>query len=478
MIELLAGVALGAAASWYVGRRASRAGSGVGPVAGAHLLPEPALRWLLRAHGGLGVWMSELGPEDEGPVNERVIEAERLSVTEVAAIDRRLERARDLGQSGAERLESGTFVYRARDGFAVGLLLPDGGRPSSGLGAVEDDLDRLLEGIRRRPQIVALAQAQADEGSLETVASVSLRLAYQLERITGSAVIVAAVEPGGVRVSGTSGNADRRLLDVLAEPGSELARVAAGTEPRAIATGDPTGAATADRRQRHDPALVLPIAVRTRPVGAVALWLAAGYEPTGAALAEILEAIASAAPRIERAVQSQGLAQQATMDALTGLANRRALERAMQRVDRMEGALVYADIDNFKQLNDTLGHAAGDAALVHFSRLLREQIRAADTAARIGGEEFALWLPGADLAVGTRIAERFRLKLGTTAWDWQGRAWPLSASFGVAACPETSSRVENLPAQADGALYVAKRSGRNRVEVAGRAQTQPQPPNP
>lgn len=466
MIELLAGAALGAAATWYLGRRAPRSSAGVGPSAGAHLLPEPALRWLLRAHGGLGIWMTELGPGEEGPANERVIEAERLAVSEVAAIDRRLERARDLSQSGAERLEGGTFVFRARDGYAVGLLLPDDGRGSSGLAAAEDDLDRLLEGIRRRPQIVALAQAQADEGSLETVASVSLRLAYQLERITGSAVIVAAVEPGGVRIAGTSGNADRRLLDVHAHPESQLARVATGREPRALAPADPTGAASADRRQRNAPALVLPIAIRTRPVGAVALWLASGHEPTGAALAEILEAIASAAPRIERAVQAQGLEQLATVDALTGLSNRRALERAMQRHDRTDGALIYADIDHFKQLNDTLGHAAGDAALVHFSRLLREQIRTADTAARIGGEEFALWLPGATLEVGMRIAERFRLKLGTTAWDWQGRVWPLGASFGVAACPETSGRVENLPAQADAALYVAKRSGRNRVEAA------------
>ena len=468
MIELVAGVALGATATWYLGRRGGRPGTAVGPAAGPHLLPEPALRWLLRAHGGLGIWMSELGPDDEGPVNERVIEAERLSVTEVSAIDRRLERARDLSQSGAERMEGGTFVFRAREGYAVGLLLADVGRASGEIAAAEDDLDRLLEGIRRRPQIVALAQAQADEGSLETLASVSLRLAYQLERITGSAVVVAANEPGGVLVTGTSGTADRRLLDQKAHPESELARVATGREPRLIAPGDPTGAATADRRQRQHPSLVLPVAVRNRPVGAVALGLGKGYEPAGAALAEILEALASAAPRIERAVQARGLEQQATVDALTGLSNRRALERAMQRHDHSEGALIYADIDHFKQLNDALGHAAGDAALVHFSRLLHDQIRAADTAARIGGEEFALWLPGATLEVGTRIAERFRLKLGTTAWDWQGRAWPLSASFGVAACPETSGRVENLAAQADAALYVAKRSGRNRVEVAGR----------
>jgi len=71
-------------------------------------------------------------------------------------------------------------------------------------------------------------------------------------------------------------------------------------------------------------------------------------------------------------------------------------------------------------------------------------------------------------ADGARIAERIRIKLGTTPWDWRGRSWPLSASFGVAACPETGRRVANLPAQADAALYVAKNSGRNRVERAGK----------
>ena len=88
--------------------------------------------------------------------------------------------------------------------------------------------------------------------------------------------------------------------------------------------------------------------------------------------------------------------------------------------------------------------------------------------ARIGGEEFAVWLPRTELDVGARIAERIRIKLGTTPWDWRGRSWPLSASFGVAACPETSRSVANLPAQADAALYVAKNSGRNRVEKAGK----------
>ena len=132
------------------------------------------------------------------------------------------------------------------------------------------------------------------------------------------------------------------------------------------------------------------------------------------------------------------------------------------------GAMVYADLDRFKTLNDKLGHPAGDAALMHFARIIREQIRSGDAAARIGGEEFAVWLPGTGLDLGARIAERIRLKLGTTPWDWRGQAWPLSASFGVAACPETAATIGELLGQADAALYVAKNSGRNRVERAGR----------
>jgi diguanylate cyclase (GGDEF)-like protein len=185
--------------------------------------------------------------------------------------------------------------------------------------------------------------------------------------------------------------------------------------------------------------------------------------------AVLLEAVTNAAPRLTRAVSFDAAVRSAASDPLTGLLNRRGMEQALTRVDAQEGALIFADLDRFKVLNDTLGHAAGDSALIHFARILKEQVRGGDVAARIGGEEFAVWLPGATLDLGKRIAERIRIKLGTTAWEWQGRHWPLSASFGVAACPETDGDLANLPAQADAALYVAKRSGRNRVEVAGAA---------
>jgi diguanylate cyclase (GGDEF)-like protein len=475
----------GAGAGWMLARRRGPPpiAAGVGP----HLLPDPALEWLRRSHGALGVWVAELDPREEGPRAERIVDAERLSVAQIVAVDRRLERARDQEQSGAERLDSGTLVFHGAAGTAVAILLPVGFEAAR-LGLVETDLRRLLDGTRRRPQVVALAQAQTQEASLESTGSVGLRLAYQLERTLDAQVIVAATEalseappPTGtlgslpplpqVRVVGVSGRGDRRLLDSVLPDISDLARVARGEVPQLTMEGDPLGGVVADRRQRQGSVMLRPILVGDQAFGAVAIWLPGGREPIGGALAELTEALRNAGPRLARALEADKRTAHATSDRLTGLANRRKFDELIAQAEPLgarEGALVYADLDRFKLLNDTLGHAAGDAALIHFARIIQGQIRGGDIPARIGGEEFAIWLPKADLDVGVRIAERIRIKLGTTPWDWSGRSWPLSASFGVAACPETGQALKLLPAQADAALYVAKKSGRNRVERAGR----------
>jgi diguanylate cyclase (GGDEF)-like protein len=459
-------VGLGAGAlGWFLGSRPGRlvVRSGASP----HLLPDPALDWLRRAHRGIGVWVTELDPSEEGPRAERIVDAEQLSVAQIVAVDRRLERARDQEQSGAERMEGGMLVFHAQAGAAVGLLLPERFEPSL-LDGVEEDLRRLLDGVRRKPQMVALTQARAQEASIESVGSVGLRLAYQLERTLDSQVVVAALDTGGVRVIGVSGRGDRRLLDTLLPADSALARVALGASEPHVSDTDALGGVVADRRSRPGSVLLLPVKRELQPLGAVAIWLLGGREPSGSVRAELMEALDNAAPRIARALEADQHKRAATIDPLTGLHNRRGFDEAFKLITAGQGALVYADIDRFKSLNDTLGHPAGDAALVHFARIIREQIRGFDVAGRIGGEEFAVWLPDTGLDLGARIAERVRMKLGTTPWDWQGRLWPLSASFGVASCPETSRSLDNLPAQADAALYVAKRSGRNRVEKAGR----------
>src|SRR5256886_15350397 len=93
---------------------------------------------------------------------------------------------------------------------------------------------------------------------------------------------------------------------------------------------------------------------------------------------------------------------------------------------------IYADLDHFKKLNDTLGHAAGDSALRHVARILEAAVRDKDLVARIGGEEFAVWMPHTPLASGLEVAERIRATVESTTWRWSGEAYPLTISCGVA----------------------------------------------
>ena len=164
--------------------------------------------------------------------------------------------------------------------------------------------------------------------------------------------------------------------------------------------------------------------------------------------------------------------QQALVDGLTGLANRRQAEDTLAaqlaRVGRGGGsvALVFADLDDFKTVNDRYGHPAGDAVLCEFAAVLRESAREMDLAARWGGEEFAVILPDTDADGAVAYAERAREALQErTLLTPAGGPLHLTASFGVATFPPASNQRE-LVAQADGALYEAKRGGKNRVARA------------
>ena len=162
-------------------------------------------------------------------------------------------------------------------------------------------------------------------------------------------------------------------------------------------------------------------------------------------------------------------ASEARIDALTGLANRRALEEILaaeiSRAHRFahQLAVVLLDLDRFKEINDSFGHAAGDVMLRAVSRLLTSLARQGDTVARWGGEEFVVVLPETDLAGAQRFAERLRRTIEAHAVG----DMKTSASCGVATMlPEDS--VEELLGAADQALYLAKSNGRNRTESAVR----------
>jgi two-component system cell cycle response regulator len=129
-------------------------------------------------------------------------------------------------------------------------------------------------------------------------------------------------------------------------------------------------------------------------------------------------------------------------------------------------ALIVADLDDFKRVNDRHGHETGDAVLQAFAFVLKQTIRETDLAARLGGEEFAVLLSATDPASAGVLADRLRarlagLELGTPG----GGRVTVTASFGLASCPPIE-RVEDLPAAADSALYRAKHEGKNRVAEA------------
>lgn len=155
----------------------------------------------------------------------------------------------------------------------------------------------------------------------------------------------------------------------------------------------------------------------------------------------------------------------ALTDALTELPNRRAFEeRVKVSFERHEPfALLYLDLDGFKQVNDRLGHATGDAVLQQVGAVLRERVRRADMAARIGGDEFCLLLAGADPATTQRVAERVLAGLRGIA---PGPGIAVSASFGIATDRDGSGPQE-VVAAADAAMYTAKRQGGDRVALAG-----------
>ena len=159
----------------------------------------------------------------------------------------------------------------------------------------------------------------------------------------------------------------------------------------------------------------------------------------------------------------------ADLDSLTGLANRRrfrvALAREVERWRRyrVQCALLMLDIDHLKRINDQFGHPAGDAVIRQIAQTLKEVSRDNDTAARLGGEEFALLLAGVDVQKAAAAAERLRSVLSARPVEGVGT---VTVSIGVAGCPESATSERTLYVASDRALYVSKNSGRDRVSVA------------
>lgn len=165
------------------------------------------------------------------------------------------------------------------------------------------------------------------------------------------------------------------------------------------------------------------------------------------------------------------LAWQASHDALTGLVNRQEFEQRVEqailsaKINNEQHSMCYLDLDRFKIVNDTCGHAAGDELLRQIASLLPVQVRAADTVARLGGDEFGLLLNNCPMQQALRVANTLRQKLEEFRFVWQEKIFTIGVSVGLVGIDAQTTDLASLLNAADTACYAAKNAGRNRVHV-------------
>jgi diguanylate cyclase (GGDEF)-like protein len=275
-------------------------------------------------------------------------------------------------------------------------------------------------------------------------------------------------------------NSADRLEAVTPLPdGSPLAGTLRGAEPRSCL------AVRSGRTHRQDggrPGLLscavcavapgasscVPLTVGGEVIGSVLLSRPAPY--TEAEEQRIQESVGQAAPVLAN-LRNLAVAEiRAATDGLTGLPNQRAVADALKRTfaqattTKAPLALLLIDLDHFKQINDQRGHPVGDQVLASVGATLRSVLRTRDFAGRKGGEEFAVLLPDTEIAAALEIAERVRTAIAEISLP--GTDVSVTASLGVAGFPDHASTLDRLERLADAALYLAKRQGRNRVELA------------
>ena len=424
-----------------------------------------------RAHRARGAWIVGTREGDLAAAGEDLDDHERErgdTLAQMAAVSERPHVSRE---------GDGTYVAVGSFPYGAAVLLPAGGAGIEVTDAVTTDLQRLVaslahvevdwaQGDRVARQLATMA---GPGQSIDVVAAAAAELAEQIVG-QGTLVLIQDSATRALRVRGVSRSGDRRLLGLVVQETCAAGRaVSSGLH---VVTGegeDVLGAGVPERRRQERMGTAFPLKEGEFAIGA----LVVTGEPMDAGSPkadQIARLVGELGSRLSAARAVHEAQERAVKDALTGLHNRREFDRRFENFKNggagRAATLIFADLDHFKHLNDSLGHPAGDSALQHVARILEREIRDGDLVARIGGEEFAVWLPQTSLARGVDVAERMRRAIGNGGWKWEGQEHRLTVSCGVASCPESSSDLENLRALADAALYRAKEAGRNRVEKA------------
>ena len=332
----------------------------------------------------------------------------------------------------------------------------------------------LLSGIRRIRRNLEPGQYQKEFADTLQIANdedeAHLLLQHHLERTLAATRAV---------VLNRNNSADRLEAVTPLPRGSPLAETLRGAKPRsclAVRSGQ------THRENEKRSALLscavcapcpgtsscVPLTVGGEVIGSVLLSRAAPY--TEAEEQRIHESVGQAAPVLAN-LRNLAVAEiRAATDSLTGLPNKRAVTDALKRMFAQAAttdsplALLLLDLDHFKQINDQRGHAVGDQVLANVGAVLRGVLRTRDFAGRNGGEEFAVLLPDTDIPAALDIAERVRAAIAEISLP--GSDVSVTVSIGAGGFPDHASTLDRLERLADAALYLAKRHGRNRVELA------------
>jgi diguanylate cyclase (GGDEF)-like protein len=316
----------------------------------------------------------------------------------------------------------------------------------------------------------------------ETEESAHLLLQRRLQRV---------VPGGAVAVLNRNNSANRLepMTDVSGDPG--LAERLEAAEPRSCLA---IRSARVHEEDARDPGLISCDVCSACATASLCTPLTVSGEVIGSVLVSrdsradlrqrrlVRASVSQAAPVLAN-LRNLAIAQRrAATDGLTGLANKRSVGDSLKRMFAQSSrtasplAVVMLDLDHFKALNDRFGHPAGDQVLASVGAAIRSTLREGDFAGRNGGEEFAVILPNTDALGASAVAEKLRKAIAEVLVP--GVDVDITASLGVAAYPEHGLSPERLERLADAALYVAKRSGRNRVEIAAAHPGEDEDPQP
>jgi diguanylate cyclase (GGDEF)-like protein len=372
---------------------------------------------------------------------------------------------------------TGVLAGRSPGPWALGLLM-------AALGAGFEPTRRWVQrqvDARWFPRKLALAQLETDllpelagAGSMDDVAERFTRSLRTALGLASAALFVSDSTGRFYRLRSVRGSGEPSSI-VLRTPELTAWRIQWGTRPISCREAREQGIAWPRLLQELNAAYLVPVVFQDELLGLLALGSPrSGGELDAADLARLEELAERSSAMLEHA----RLFALASNDTVTGLSRRRIFqERLTQELIRSRRTLrpfsiALADIDDFKRVNDTWGHPAGDQVLKTISRGLADGCRRSDTVSRIGGEEFAILLPETDLDAAVQQAEKLRASVAAEEIDLDGEARVrVTMSFGVFGwepdAANLAAEAEEIIEHADKALYEAKRTGKNRVVIYG-----------